>query len=97
MEYPVQTNNQLHPYLLGFRKAAGYTQTQMAQRLNITQQRYARLEARPEAVSLEQLLKVFQLLGVDFVLRPAARGTAPQDGERPDTIQPPMTTQTDRW
>ena len=97
MEYTVQTSSQLRPYLQGFRKAAGYTQTQMAQWLNITQQRYAKLEARPEAVSLEQLLKVFQLLGVDFVLRPAAKGAAPQSEAHPDTTQSPATTQKDRW
>lgn len=97
MEYPVQTCSQLRPYLQGFRKASGYTQIQMAARLNITQQRYAKLEARPEAVSLEQLLKVFQLLGVDFVLRSVATGTTPQGNESPDTSQSPSTTQKDRW
>lgn len=97
MEYPVQTSSQLRPYLQGFRKEAGYTQTQMAAMLNITQQRYAKLEARPEAVSLEQLLKVIQLLGVDLVLRSAATGTIPQGKEHPDSRQSPMTAQEERW
>ena len=97
MEYPVQTSSQLRPYLQGFRKAAGYTQTQMAARLNITQQRYAKLEARPEAVSLEQLLKVFQQLGVDLVLRSTDTAPPSQDKAGPDINQPSISWQKDSW
>ena len=43
MDYPVKTTLQLRPLLVGFRKAAGLTQAQMASHLGVTQQTYAQL------------------------------------------------------
>lgn len=68
MDYPVKTAGQLRPLLMGFRKAAGLTQAQMATRLGVTQQTYAQLEARPESASMERLLKALRLLKVQIVL-----------------------------
>ncbi|MBH9738019.1 helix-turn-helix domain-containing protein, partial [Burkholderia cepacia] len=64
MAFPVQTLTQLRPILVGFRKAAGLTQAQLAARLGVTQQSYAQLEANPSAVSIERLFKVLNALGV---------------------------------
>ncbi|ACA95079.1 MULTISPECIES: helix-turn-helix domain-containing protein [Burkholderia cepacia complex] len=68
MAFPVQTLTQLRPILVGFRKAAGLTQAQLAARLGITQQSYAQLEANPSAVSIERLFKVLNTLGVRMML-----------------------------
>lgn len=72
MEYPVKTISQLQPFLRGFRKQAGHTQAHMAQLLNVSQPRYAKLEAQPELVSFDQLMKVFQLLNVELILKSTA-------------------------
>ncbi|HHX4052638.1 MAG: helix-turn-helix domain-containing protein [Burkholderia contaminans] len=70
MAFPVQTLTQLRPILVGFRKAAGLTQAQLAARLGVTQQSYAQLEANPSAVSIERLFKVLNALGVHMTLAP---------------------------
>jgi len=66
--YPVKTLNQLRPLLLGFRKANGLTQKEVSERLGVTQQTYARLEANPASASIERLFKVFTVLGVEVSL-----------------------------
>lgn len=75
MDYPVKTPQQLRPLLVGFRKAAGLTQAQLAARLGVTQQTYAQLEAKPESASLDRLYLVLKLLDVNLVLAHAS-GTA---------------------
>jgi len=68
VDYPVKTPLQLRPLLVGFRKAAGLTQAQMASHLGVTQQTYAQLEAKPESASMDRLFHVLKVLKVDIVL-----------------------------
>lgn len=74
MDYPLKTPQQLRPLLVGFRKAAGLTQAQVAARLGVTQQTYAHLEAKPESASLDRIYLVLKLLDVSLVL---TDGTGP--------------------
>ncbi|WP_322070021.1 helix-turn-helix transcriptional regulator [Paraburkholderia bannensis] len=83
MDYPLKTVSQLRPMLLGFRKNAGLTQQELAQRLGISQQSYAAFEANPAAASVDRLFHVLRLLAVDLLLsagatpaEPARRATA---------------------
>lgn len=66
--YPLKTINQLRSLLIGFRKVNGLTQKDIAERLGVTQQTYARLEANPGSASIERLFKVFTVLGVEIEL-----------------------------
>ncbi|PHV10235.1 helix-turn-helix transcriptional regulator [Chitinimonas sp. BJB300] len=75
MGYPIKTLSQLRPILLGFRKEAGLTQAAIAQKLGITQQSYAALEANPEAASFERVFKVLRLLDVNIRLVSATQTT----------------------
>lgn len=50
------------------RKANGLTQKDVSERLGITQQTYARLEANPASAGFERLFRVFSVLGVEIVL-----------------------------
>jgi HTH-type transcriptional regulator/antitoxin HipB len=68
MDYPVKTLSQLRPILQGFRKETGLTQAAMAEKLGITQQSYAQLEAKPASASVERLFKILRLLNVDIRL-----------------------------
>ena len=56
--YPIKTLSQLRPLLIGFRKANGLTQKDLSERLGVTQQTYARLEANPARASIERLFKI---------------------------------------
>ena len=78
--YPLKTINQLRPLLIGFRKINGLTQKDIAERLGVTQQTYARLEANPGSASIERLFKVFTVLGVEIELSsPLASSTINSD------------------
>lgn len=66
--YPIKHLHQLRPILIGFRKVHGLTQKKMSQKLGITQQAYARLEANPARSSFERLFKVFSALEIELVL-----------------------------
>lgn len=68
MHYHVRTLEQLRPLLLGLRKAAGLTQTQLAARLGVSQQSYARLEANPAAASVERLYRALRALDAELAL-----------------------------
>lgn len=67
MDYGIKMLSQLRPILQGFRKSAGLTQAAVAERLGITQQSYAQLEANPSAASVERLFRVMKVLGVDLL------------------------------
>ncbi len=68
MNYPLKTLSQMRPLLQGFRKAAGLTQADVAERLGVTQQTYARLETNPASASLERLFRVMRALGIEMHL-----------------------------
>ena len=68
MHYPIITPAQLSAMLRSLRQRAGLTQTQLAERLGISQQSYARLEAKPGAASVERLSKVLRALDAELVI-----------------------------
>lgn len=82
--YPLRTLNQLRPLLVGFRKANGMTQKDVSEKLGVTQQTYARLEANPASASIERLFKVFTVLGVEMVLSAGQFSVIQESAEIPD-------------
>lgn len=82
--YPLKTLNQLRPLLVGFRKANGMTQKDVSEKLGVTQQTYARLEANPASASIERLFKVFTVLGVEMVLSAGQFLMIQESAEIPD-------------
>jgi len=78
MEFNLLLADQLSAHLKSLRKLRGLSQAQLGQRLGVGQARVAAIEADPGAVSVAQLLRVFQVLGVDLVARvKPGSGTAP--------------------
>ncbi|MFM0004868.1 MULTISPECIES: helix-turn-helix transcriptional regulator [Paraburkholderia] len=86
MDYPVKTPRQLRPLLVGFRKAAGLTQSQVASHLGVAQQTYAQLEAKPESASMDRLFHVLKLLKVDIVLTQVLSSANPE-GHQPGRLR----------
>ncbi|MBU6259783.1 MAG: helix-turn-helix transcriptional regulator [Burkholderiales bacterium] len=74
MDYPIQSPGQLSAHLRALRKARGFNQVQLGAALGVGQARIARIERDPTAVSVEQFLELLGALGVQMVLRSAARG-----------------------
>lgn len=68
MHYPIMTPEQLPAMLRSLRQQAGLTQTQLAEQLGISQQSYARLEARPAAASVERPSKILRALDAELVI-----------------------------
>ena len=92
MRYPIKTLQQLRPLLISYRKQAGLTQQALAERLGVTQQSYAQIEANPASTSVERLYLILRLLGVEMEWAsadaiPASRGS--MGGKLPEKIVPP--------
>lgn len=68
-EFTVRTTEQLPQLLKAFRKAAQLTQADVAMRLGVTQQTVSALERNAETVSAARLMKLMNILGVQWVLR----------------------------
>lgn len=76
MDYPVPLAAQLRQLLRSLRKARGWTQADLAQRLGVVQSRVATIERDPGAISVEQLLQILALLGAQVVVRDTYGGAA---------------------
>lgn len=83
-QYPIRILTQLNPVLQGFRRSRGLTQADIAARLGVSQQSYARLEANPGRASVARVLAVLQALEVDLVLAPRGLGDATAAPAAPD-------------
>lgn len=89
--YPIRILSQLSPVLQGFRKARGLTQAELAARLGVSQQSYARLEANPGRASMTRVLAALQALEVDLALTPRGQidaGTAAKVSKAPKANAP---------
>ena len=69
MRQLLSTPSQLGPLLKSGRRAAGLSQTELARRMGISQSRISHMELHPESVSLEQLLALFGLLGIELIVQ----------------------------
>ena len=62
--------------LVGRRKALGLSQAEVAARLGISQNRLSELELRPERLTLDRLLALVGVLGLELAIgdKPPPRG-----------------------
>lgn len=90
MEFNLLLADQIGAHLKSLRKLRGLSQAQLGQRLGVGQARVAAIEADPGAVSVEQLLRVFQVLGVQLVARIEDRTpTQPPENRLPSEANSP--------
>lgn len=94
--YSVKTLSQLRPLLLGFRKVNGLTQKDVSERLGITQQTYARLEAHPASASIGRLFRVFSVLGVEINLSSRTDSLEVKQTKE-NTKQPNLPARQEKW
>lgn len=80
MDYHIQTPAQLSAHIRALRQAKGMTQATLGQALGVGQARIARIEADPTSISVDQLLKLLSVLGIQMVLSPI-KGVEHQAGE----------------
>ncbi len=65
---------QIGALLQGRRKALGFSQTDLASRVDLSQNRLSELESRPETLTVEQLLALLNVLGIEMTLTERAAG-----------------------
>ena len=74
---PVTHANQIGATLAARRKDLGLSQTDVASRLGLSQNRLSELESRPETMTTEQLLALANVLGLEMTL--AVRASSPSN------------------
>lgn len=76
--YPVSTPIQLSQTLKALRHAAGLSQEEVGMLLGVNQQRVARIEAKPERASFEQISRLICALGGRLMLEVVSEQKANQ-------------------
>ena len=83
MRQVLSVASQLGPWLKAARRQAGLSQEQLAERLGISQSRISHMELHPGTLSVEQLLAIFSVLGLEIMIGPKPPGA-------PSAAQPPV-------
>jgi len=82
MQQIISLADQFTPILQAARKSAGLSQTELAQRLGLSQSRMSVMELNPSSIALDQLLRLCATLQLELVVQskaaptPAASATA---------------------
>lgn len=84
MQYPIHLLDQLPQQLKAIRKSRKLSQTQLAQKLGVTQARIAAIEANPSVVAIGQLFELLQALEMQLVLRDSAVSDQPVESASGD-------------
>jgi HTH-type transcriptional regulator/antitoxin HipB len=74
--HPITSATQIGATLAARRKALNLSQTDVANRLGLSQNRLSELESRPETLTVEQLLALVNVLGLEVALGERAGGKA---------------------
>lgn len=74
MSSVVRTSGQLGPILKRLRKAKGWSQQALGQKVGLSQERISVIENQPEKVSLDSLLTVLMALDVEMQIAPRDAG-----------------------
>jgi HTH-type transcriptional regulator / antitoxin HipB len=79
MRLPVSNSAQVAEIIRGRRKSRGLAQQQLAAKLGISQSRLSVLEADPSALTLDRLIALANVLGLQLILqdKPDRPGTRP--------------------
>lgn len=87
MRQVLSVASQLGPWLKAARREARLSQEELAARLGISQSRVSHMELHPGTLSVEQLLAIFSVLGLEIMVgpKPAPSSTA----QPPRVAEPP--------
>jgi HTH-type transcriptional regulator / antitoxin HipB len=87
MPYLLQTPAQLATHLRALRRAQGLTQSQLGRLVDLDQSRIAKIERNPSLVSVGQILKLLNALGVQVALQPQQPVRPPHTARAPRTAK----------
>lgn len=66
METPIRTTGDLGPLIKRLRKAKNWSQTELGQRVGLSQERISAMENHPETVTMDKLLTLMMALDAHF-------------------------------
>ena len=75
--HSISTPKQIGANLSSRRKHLGLSQAEVASKLGLSQNRLSELESRPETMTVEQLLALLNVLGLEMGLRERDPGGRP--------------------
>lgn len=84
MKQILSLSKQLGPILQSARKAAGLSQTELAQRLGISQSRVSAMELDPGSINVDQLLALLAALNHEVLVQPRKSFAEERDSNTPD-------------
>ncbi|OUM02454.1 helix-turn-helix domain-containing protein [Variovorax sp. JS1663] len=87
MHQVLSLSSQLGAWIKAARRDAGLSQHALAERLGISQSRVSHMELNPGSVSVEQLLAICAVLGLEIMVGPRLASPAP--GEPHGVREPP--------
>jgi HTH-type transcriptional regulator/antitoxin HipB len=76
--HPINDPRQIGATLTGRRKHLKLSQTDVAARLGLSQNRLSELESSPQTLTVEQLLALLNVLGLEMSLRERDAGGKPK-------------------
>lgn len=68
MKMKITSGIQLKTHLKSLRNSKGWTQQMLADKMGLSQSRIVQIESNPELVSIDQLIHLFNILGVSMSL-----------------------------
>ncbi len=68
MNYPVDTPSAAKAVIRALRRSRGLSQTQLGERMGLSQKRIARIEAAPGRAGFDQVTKLISVLGGRMVI-----------------------------
>ena len=78
--FPVDTPQQLRIVLRSLRQTSGLTQTQLGERLGVSQKRIAQIEATPEVTAFDQIARMVSAMGYRLVIEEPPRHRIAEPG-----------------
>jgi HTH-type transcriptional regulator/antitoxin HipB len=84
MKQLLSLSTQLGPLIQSARKSAGLTQTQLGQRLGMSQSRISAMELDPGTINVDQLLALLAALNHEVIVQPKNGGANDRGSPTPD-------------
>ena len=76
MQHRILTADQLGLLLQGARKAGHFTQARLAAQMGLSQSRLSKIEQDPGSATVQQLLALCSVLGLELVMQSSLRATS---------------------
>lgn len=85
MQFNITSPSQLSTHFKSLRKAKGWSQADLGQKLGIGQARVAQIEKDPGAIGVDKLIQILHLLDARLLIEPVSQVTSASGPSLPKT------------